>query len=143
MPSDSNTIGVWNTQCVLYPISGYTPKSAIFVNAIIISVSTAVGQISKDKYDPDGSKDASAFFVYLCVVWATAFLVHTMMLFLFNYGGGMLADRENPIQATPSFWWSGKPKEQSEINRIGPHRLFMGNTKVETPQGDSEMDSFL
>lgn len=143
MSSNINTIGVWNTQCVLYPIEGYTPKSAIFVNAIIISVSTAVGQISKDKYDPDGSKDASAFFLYLCVVWATAFSVHTMMLFLFNYGGGMLADVDNPIQATPSFWWSGKPKKESEIYRIGPHKYFTSNTQVNLQQRDAEMDNFL
>jgi len=68
-------------------IRGEKPVVAFAMMAFVISFSTAVGNVAKDEYDSEGDKTISGFFLYLAIVFVTAFLVHSMLMFVFSYGG--------------------------------------------------------
>lgn len=111
----SSSPGCLNTQCVVYKISGYTPTSAIFVNAILISVSTAIGQLAREKFDPDGTETTNGYLLYLFVVFCTVISIHMFLFFGFGYGGGMLADEKHPVQATCQYCWTGNSVKNINI----------------------------
>ena len=115
MVSPSLQQGCLNTQCVVYKISGYTPTSAIFVNAILISVSTAIGQLTREKFDPGGTETTNGYLLYLFVVFCTVVSIHMFLFFGFGYGGGMLADENHPVQATCQYCWTGNPAKISRV----------------------------
>lgn len=92
----------------IYNIRGEAPLTAFLADALIISISTCIGTIAKDTYDPDGDKNAIGFFLYFVIVLSTAFLIHTVFMFLFAYGGGMLANPQKKISVTWHYFKYGK-----------------------------------
>jgi len=89
-------------------IRGEKPVVAFAMMAFVISFSTAVGNVAKDEYDSEGDKTISGFFLYLAIVFVTAFLVHSMLMFVFSYGGGMLASVMHPVVPSVQFYLTGK-----------------------------------
>ena len=103
-------------QCL--EIRGEKPVVAFAMTAFIIAFSTAVGNVAKDEYDSGGDKTIGGFFLYLVIVFVTAFLGHSMLMFVFSYGGGMLASVKHPLIPSVNFYLTGKKGNEDLIDTI-------------------------
>ena len=93
------------------PVRGEKPVVAFVMTACVISVSTAVGNVVKETYDSVGDKKVGGFFIYLVLVFVTALIVHSVLMFMCSYGGGMLANPENKLVPSLRYYMTGKEFE--------------------------------
>ena len=99
-------------------VRGDTPFTAFYFDALIISLSTAIGSSVKQAYDRYGDSDAGGFFLYLCIVFLAAFVLHVISFFCFSFGGGMLASRKREVVPSLYYFWTGKAAGGEEVQTM-------------------------
>lgn len=99
--------------CNCVNAQGTVPLTAFVFNAFIISVSTAIGEASREAYDPTGASGVG-FLVYIVIVFFSALATHLVLMFFCRFGGGMLAE-QNQLEATARFLVTGTTTPHTPI----------------------------
>lgn len=96
-----------NTQCACCNVRGEIPFTAFTMNALIISISTAIGTVVKEEYDKDGDRTVAAFFLYLTIVFFTVIAIHSFSMFSCAFGGGMLSNPSYKLIPSVNYYLYG------------------------------------
>ena len=104
-----------NTHCACCSVRGEIPFTAFTMNALIISISTAIGTIVKEEYDKDGDRTAASFFLYLTIVFFTVIAIHSLSMFSCAFGGGMLSDPSHKLIPSANYYLYGTQHRPSTI----------------------------
>jgi len=97
-------------------IEGQTPFAAFSVDATIIAISTAIGDVVKENVDPHNEQKSAMFFLYIFIVFSIAFGIKVILYYGYGFGGGSLAPpgRVQTVGWRPFFY--GNPPDASSIN---------------------------
>ena len=60
------------------------------VDAFIIAISTAIGDVVKENVDPNNEKKSAMFFLYIFIVFIIAFGLKLLLYCGYGFGGGSL-----------------------------------------------------
>ena len=60
------------------------------VDAFVIAISTAIGDVVKENVDPNNEKKSAMFFLYIFIVFIIAFGLKLLLYCGYGFGGGSL-----------------------------------------------------
>ena len=60
------------------------------VDATIIAISTAIGDVVKENVDPHNEQKSAMFFLYIFIVFSIAFGIKVILYYGYGFGGGSL-----------------------------------------------------
>jgi hypothetical protein len=133
----------------LCKIHGTAPITAILVLAISVALSTAIATLAKEYVENRSMETTVASFIlYLFIVFSGMITFYTLLFFCCSFGGGMLADAQNNIENSISFYMTGEKNHSDSFQcntclktamwREKPYSANEGNGRVKYSAVDIE-----